>query len=166
MTDVELPDGQRFEHHVWRSPAPASGIVVVADREGQPHVLLLWRHRFTTDTWGWEIPAGRVDEGETPIEAAVRECEEESGWRPSGVTPLGAYHPNNGQSDLTFHLFAATGAEHLGEPTDPNEADRVEWVPVAHIPGLIRRGEVLDGLTLTGLLRAFMDLPGDAEHSP
>ena len=61
MVDVELPSGARFEHHVLRMPAHAAG-VVVDDRERG--VLLLWRHRFITDTWGWEVPAGRVDAGE------------------------------------------------------------------------------------------------------
>ena len=64
LTDIEIPGGPRFDHHVVRMPAEASGTVIdVADRG----VLLLWRHRFTTDTWGWEVPAGRVDAGETPI---------------------------------------------------------------------------------------------------
>ncbi len=46
-------------------------------------VLLLWRHRFITDTWGWEIPAGGIDPGETPPDAAARETLEETGWEPA-----------------------------------------------------------------------------------
>ena len=63
LTDVEIPGGDRFEHHVIRAPAGASGTVVVDAERG---VLLVWRHRFATDTWGWEVPAGRIDEGESP----------------------------------------------------------------------------------------------------
>ena len=63
LVDVELPDGQRFEHHVVRMPNKAAG-AVVHDRDRG--VLLLWRHRFITDAWGWEIPAGRIDPGEEP----------------------------------------------------------------------------------------------------
>ncbi len=48
--------------------------------------------------WGWEIPAGRVDEGENPEDAAVRETTEETGWRPRGVTPLLSYYPAIGSS--------------------------------------------------------------------
>ena len=69
LVDVELPSGRRFEHHVVRMPAAASGVVV--QDPAHDGVLLLWRHRFTTDSWGWEIPAGRIDAGETP-EAAGR----------------------------------------------------------------------------------------------
>ena len=114
LVDVELPSGRRFEHHVVRMPAPAAGVVVTdPDHDG---VLLLWRHRFTTDTWGWEIPAGRVDPGESPIEAGHRETLEETGWRPGPLRSLVSYFPYNGISDGTFHLFAADRAEHVGDP--------------------------------------------------
>ncbi len=99
LVDVELPSGARFEHHVLRMPAQASGVVVdVADRG----VLLLWRHRFITDTWGWELPAGRVDAGETPIEAGARETLEETGWQPGPLAPMFTYFPHNGTSDMTL----------------------------------------------------------------
>ena len=74
LTDVEIPGGECFEHHVVRMPADAAGTVI---HDAERGVLLLWRHRFVTDTWGWEIPAGRVDPGETLEEAAVREAIEE-----------------------------------------------------------------------------------------
>ena len=79
LVDVELPDGQRFEQHVVRMARPVAGAAVIRD-PGQ--VLLLWRHRHVTATWGWEIPMGRVEEGESPEQAAAREVEEETGWRP------------------------------------------------------------------------------------
>jgi hypothetical protein len=58
LTDVEIPGGERFEHHVVRVPNQAAGTVV---RDEQRGVLLLWRHRFITDTWGYEIPAGGLN---------------------------------------------------------------------------------------------------------
>ena len=69
LTDIEIPGGERFEHHVVRVPNNAAGTVVYDPDRG---VLLLWRHRFITDTWGWEIPAGRIDPGESPEQAAHR----------------------------------------------------------------------------------------------
>src|SRR4051794_21019855 len=106
LVDIEIPGGPRFEHHVWRAPRSASGTVVHDPDRG---VLLLWRHRFTTDTYGWEVPAGRVDEGETPERAAARETLEETGWCAGPLRRLTTYFPNNGQSDLAFHLFVADG---------------------------------------------------------
>ena len=44
--------------------------------------------------------------------------------------PLVRFNPSNGSSDQAFHIFLARGATHVGEPPDPSEADRIEWVPV------------------------------------
>jgi 8-oxo-dGTP pyrophosphatase MutT (NUDIX family) len=152
LVDVEIPGGERFEHHVVRT-RPAAGVVVVDDARSS--VLLLWRHRFVTDSWGWEIPAGRVEDGELLADAAAREVLEESGWHPGPLTPLGSYFPNNGVADTAFHLFVAAGATFVGEPTDWSESERVEWVPVAALREAITAGRVLDGMSLTGLCWAL-----------
>lgn len=149
LADVEIPGGERFEHHVMRAPAHASGTVVVDPDRG---VLLLWRHRFITDTWGWEVPAGRIDPGETPAQAAERETLEETGWQPGPLTHLTTYHPNNGQSDLRFHLFRADSATYQCEPLDWSEAERVAWLPGAELRAAVAAGQVVDGLSLTALL--------------
>jgi len=148
LTDVEIPGHSRFEHHVIRMPAAASGVVVSDPARG---VLLLWRHRFATDTWGWEIPAGRIDPGETPIEAGAREAWEETGWRPGPLRPLLSYHPINGTSDATFHLFAADGAVHEGDPHDWSESERIEWRSWEQVREDARAGLVSDGMSLTAL---------------
>jgi 8-oxo-dGTP pyrophosphatase MutT (NUDIX family) len=152
LVDIEVPDGDRFEHHVVRMPNQAAGTVVFVAGRG---VLMLWRHRFITDTWGWEIPAGRIDRGETPLQAAIRETVEETGWRPGRVRPLVTYQPTNGLSDQRFHLFLAGAAEAVGEPTDPGESERIEWVPVDRVAALARDGEIADGLSLTAVLYAL-----------
>lgn len=149
LVDVEVPGHARFDHHVVRFPRPASGTVVVDPDRG---VLLLWRHRFITDTWGWEIPAGGVDEGESAEEAAVRETMEEAGWRPGRVTELFRYHPINGTCDQTFVAFLGEDASYVGPPTDVSESERVEWVPAARVRAEIAAGRVTDGLSLTALL--------------
>jgi 8-oxo-dGTP pyrophosphatase MutT (NUDIX family) len=152
LVDVEIPGGARFEHHVMRLPAPAAGTVVHDPARG---VLLLWRHRFITDTWGWEVPAGRVEAGESIEIAAAREVLEETGWQPGPLTPLLTFHPANGVSDITFHLFVAAGATHVGDPTDRSESERVEWVPVAQVHDALARGDVRDGMSATGLALAL-----------
>ncbi len=152
LVDVEIPDGERFEHHVVRFPNHAAGTIVHDPDRG---VLLLWRHRFITDTWGWEIPAGRIDPGETPAQGAARETLEETGWEPGPLRPLFRYQPTNGVSDQSFHIFVADGATHRGDPTDAAEAERVEWVRVADVRALVRAGQMLDGLSLTSICYAL-----------
>ena len=152
MVDVEVPGGPRFDHHVVRMPQPAAGTVVADPGRG---VLLLWRHRFITDTWGWEVPAGRVDAGESPIEAARRETLEETGWQPGELRPLLSYRPVPGTCDQTFHCFLADGASYVGEPADRSESERVEWVTVDRLRAEIRAGRVSDGLTLVAVLHGL-----------
>jgi 8-oxo-dGTP pyrophosphatase MutT (NUDIX family) len=148
LVDVEVPDGERFDHHVVRTPRPAVGVVV----RSEDAILLLYRHRFITDTWGWEVPAGGVDHGEALEAAAAREVLEETGWSPGPLTGLHGYHPTNGLSDQRFELFLADGATYVGEPSDPAESSRVEWVAKDEVRRLLRDGQVQDGMSLTALL--------------
>ncbi len=150
-TDVVMPDGTQVDHHVVRMPRPASGTIIVD--EGR--ILLLWRHRFITDTWGWEIPAGGIDPGETAEQAAIREATEESGWRPASIEHLCSYFPANGLLDQEFHIFVSDGAVDVGEPTDINEAARIEWHDVGEVRRLLTTGEITDGLSFAALCYAF-----------
>jgi 8-oxo-dGTP pyrophosphatase MutT (NUDIX family) len=153
LADVELPDGERFEHHLVRLPEPAASCVIEDPARG---VLLLWRHRFITDTWGWEVPAGRAEPDEPLAEAAAREALEETGWRPIGpLEPLGSWFPTNGLCDQAFNAFRARGAVHVGDPVDAHESERVEWVPLAEVERHVAEGRVLDGFSLTSLLLAL-----------
>ena len=148
VADVELPDGRHLEHRLIRL-APRADAVVTDD---SGHVLLLWRHRFITGSWGWEIPVGKADPGEDLALAAAREVEEETGWRPGPLRPLLRVEPTPGISDSVHHLYRATRATHIGPPEDDFESSRVEWVPLDAIRGLIGRGEITSGTTLAALL--------------
>jgi 8-oxo-dGTP pyrophosphatase MutT (NUDIX family) len=150
LVDVEVPGRGRWEHHLIRYPHPAVGVIVVRPSDGA--LLLLWRHRYVTDTWGWEVPAGRIEEGEDVATAAVRETEEETGWRPEGLEPLLTYHPMNGTADQTYHLLRSYGATKVGEIVDTHESTRVEWVPADRLAGEIQAGRVTNGLSLTAVL--------------
>jgi 8-oxo-dGTP pyrophosphatase MutT (NUDIX family) len=148
VAEVELPDGHRFGHRWIRTP-PGAGVVAV---DGGDQVLLIWRHRFITDTWGWEIPMGKIEEGELPAHAAAREFEEETGWRAGRLRHLIDVQPTPGLSNSVHHIFQAGEAAHVGSPTDTAEADRVGWVPLAQVPSLTARGDITSGSTLAALL--------------
>lgn len=157
LTTVEPPGVEPFEHHVVRMPGPAAGCVMTRDVDGSQEVLLIYRHRFTTDTWGWEIPAGRVELGESNTDGARREVLEETGWQPAGaLVHVTTFHPSNGSSDQTFHIYTCDGAEHIGDPSDPTEATKIEWMPAEKVLELMRSGDVTDGLSLTALAMAHL----------
>ena len=117
-------------------------------------MLLLRRHRFITDTWGWEIPAGGVDQGETLEQAAERESVEETGWRPLELEYLGFSHPTNGLMEQRFEYFLAPRAEHVGE-FDRTETESIAWFAPEDVRTLIEQAEIPDGLSLTALGLAF-----------
>ena len=146
--DVELPDGRHLDHRLLRMPASAGAIVV--DRHGS--ALLIWRHRFITGLWGWEMPMGRIDHGETPAQAAAREVEEETGWRPGPLRQLARVQPSSGIMDAAHYLFTADGATRTGAAADGFESTRIEWVPLAHVPELIAKQEIVSSSTITALL--------------
>ena len=151
LTDVELPDGTRFDHHVVRLPRPAVGVII---RDADHRVLLLRRHRFITDTWGWEIPAGRVEPDETLEQAAERESIEETGWRPLELEYIGFSHPTNGLMEQRFEYFVAARAERVGE-FDRTETESIAWFAPEDVRTLIEQGEIPDGLSVTALGLAF-----------
>jgi 8-oxo-dGTP pyrophosphatase MutT (NUDIX family) len=148
LADVEFPNGDHADHHLIRARRPAAG-TVIHDRDRG--VLMLWRHRFITDAWGWEIPAGRVEPGEDLAAAAAREALEETGWQPGPLEPLFSYNPTNGLSDQSFHIFLADGAAEVGPPADAKEAERVAWLTVPDVVSEIQGGGVRDGLSLSAL---------------
>jgi 8-oxo-dGTP pyrophosphatase MutT (NUDIX family) len=153
LADIELPDGRRLEHRLIRT-LPGAGSVTVRDG----CVLLLWRHRFITDTWGWEIPLGKIDPGEDPARAAARETEEETGWRPAALTPLLRVAPTAGLSDSVHHVYLARDAEQIGPPVDAYESSEIAWVPLDRLPELIGQGQISSGTTLAALLYARTQL--------
>ncbi|MFF7452892.1 GntR family transcriptional regulator [Kitasatospora sp. NPDC008115] len=148
LVDVEPPGVERFEHHVVR----LQHVAITAVVDDQDRVLMLWRYRFVPARFGWELPGGIVDAGEDAAAAAAREVEEETGWRPATVEHVVTYQPMVGMVDSPHEIFVARGATLVGEPTDAEEAGLIEWIPLAEVPGLIARDELLGSGTLVALL--------------
>jgi 8-oxo-dGTP pyrophosphatase MutT (NUDIX family) len=149
MVDVEAPDGERFEHHVVRMQRVA--VAVVLD-ESQTQLLMLKRHRFIDDSWGWEVPIGIVEAGEESAAAAYREVEEETGWRARRLEKTLSFQPAIGIADTPHDVYVGQGADYIGEPSDVTEAEIVSWVPVRDLSKLVDEGQIRDGATLVAVL--------------
>ncbi len=127
----------------------AVALIVNADEQA----LTLWRYRFATDQWGYEIVGGLVEEGEDPVVTAAREAVEETGWRPVGEPEhLVSFQPLPGMVDSMIHAYLWREAEKVGEPTDGEEAARIEWIAVDRLVELVRRGEVLGAGAIVPIL--------------
>ncbi|MGE5485204.1 MAG: NUDIX hydrolase [Ignavibacteriales bacterium] len=152
---VQLPGGREAERELVIHPG-ASAVVAV---DGAGEVLLVEQYRYPAGTVLLEIPAGKLDGHETPVECARRELLEETGTSAASWTPLGAVFTTPGFSNEVIHLFLATGLEHCpGAQPDADEVLRVRRVPVEDAVGMIRRGEIRDAKTIVGLLRALEGL--------
>jgi 8-oxo-dGTP pyrophosphatase MutT (NUDIX family) len=150
VVGIELPDGTTFEQYVLRLPAAA---IVVVLRESA--VLMMWRHRFVLDRWVWELPGGYLDASEDAAAAAVREVEEETGWRPGPVERLLAFQPMVSTINSENVVFLARGATRVASSGDVNEAAQVAWIPLVEVREMIYRGEIVGSSSVVGLLAAM-----------
>lgn len=152
LTDVELPDGDRFEHHtLWLPPAAMTALL----NDAGTHVLLMWRHRFVSNVWNWELPGGLIDDGEEPATTAEREILEETGYKPRELRHLVTFEPMIGMVNNPHHVYLGLGAEQVAEPTEVTEMQHMEWVPLADIPQLIADDKIKNSGTLVALLHVL-----------
>ncbi|WP_405434971.1 NUDIX domain-containing protein [Streptomyces anulatus] len=156
LWDVEPPGVERFEHHVVK----LHHVAITAVVDDQDRVLMMWRYRFVPKQFGWELPGGIVDEGEDPSDTALRETVEETGWRPKSLDHVVTYQPMVGMVDSPHEIFVGHGAERVGDPSDLEEAGHIEWVPLADVPGLMARGELMGSGTLVALLHILATRSG------
>ena len=128
---------------------PRAGIVAV--RNGA--VLMTRQYRFLLNAPTWELPGGKVDDGEQPEFAAVRECLEETGVKCRNLRSLVTYFPGldnfNNRTSLFFSDDTSDDREFI-----PNPAEVVEigWLPLERCLEMVQSGEILDALTVAGLL--------------
>jgi 8-oxo-dGTP pyrophosphatase MutT (NUDIX family) len=149
LADVEAPNGKRWEYHVVHLTRIAIALVV----NQRDEALMLWRYRFPTQQWGYELLGGMVDDGEDAAVTAAREAAEESGWEPIGDGEhLVSFEPLPGQVTAGIEVYLWRGAEYIGEPTETEEVGRVEWVPLSRVPELAQRQELLGSGTLVAVL--------------
>jgi ADP-ribose pyrophosphatase len=148
---VRMANGREVTVDVIRHPP--SAIIVPVPEPGQ--VILIRQYRYPVNRWLWELPAGSVDEGETPEQAARRECHEEIGQVPETVVRLGAMFPTPGYCDEEMFFFRVSG---LREPTpteaaelDEDEDIEVRVFTMKEAREMIRRGEIIDMKTVIGL---------------
>jgi 8-oxo-dGDP phosphatase len=149
--DVGLPDGARVWRHVIHLHQAVS-MVLLDDLD---RVLLLWRHRFAQNRWGWELPGGLVEEDESVSEAVARELEDQTGYRAGETQHLITFQPFAGSVDGEHVVFAGHDVEQVGVAVSLDGIERVAWMALASVPELIAEGKVWNGGSLVGLQQAL-----------
>jgi ADP-ribose pyrophosphatase len=147
---VRLPNGREAEMEMVRHRGATAIVPVLADGT----VLLVRQSRYATGGWLLEIPAGKLDGGESPETCAARETEEEIGYHPTRLEPLGWIWTTPGFTDEKIWLFLATGLEEAQQELEADEILSIERLPLADAVEKALAGEIHDSKSVTALLRA------------
>jgi ADP-ribose pyrophosphatase len=147
--EVRLPHGRTVKMDVVRHPK--SVVLIPVPESG--HVILIKQYRHAVGQWLWEFPAGSVDPGESPEQAARRECHEEIRQVPATIVRLGAFYPTPGYCDEEMIFFRLSG---LAEPSeaaalDDDEDIEVRTFALRDAREMARRGEINDMKTVVAL---------------
>lgn len=150
---VQFPDGSSGELEVIRHPG-ASAIVPVASEPTGPDPVLLMLRQFRHAAGGplWEIPAGRLDPGESPEVCARRELQEEAGVEAGRLERLTTIWTTPGFTDEAIHLFWAGDLKTVAHAREPDEFIEVVPRPLSEVLKGIRDGEIRDGKTVVAIL--------------
>jgi ADP-ribose pyrophosphatase len=150
VTEDHATDGAGYE--IRRSVVRHHGSAVMMAVDAKKRVLLVRQYRLPAGKFLWELPAGRLDPGENPLQAAKRELREETGYRARRWRKLVTYYATPGFVAEKMNLFLATDLIE-GEAT-PMDDERIEcrWFSGTEMDRLIRSGKIEDGKTITGYL--------------
>jgi ADP-ribose pyrophosphatase len=146
---VRLPHGRESVQEIVRHSK--SAVLIPVPEPG--HVILIRQYRYSLNAWMWELPAGSADEGETPEQAARRECHEEIGKVPATIVRLAAVYPTPGYCDEEMVFFRVSNLEDPDEEAEVDEDEdiQVKVFELREAREMVRRGEIVDMKTIVGL---------------
>ena len=152
VTEDEASD-KKTNFHIKRSVVRHRGSAVMMAVDDEKRILLVRQYRLPAGKFLWELPAGKLDEGENALTAARRELIEETGYRAKKWSKLAAFYPSPGfvQEKMTIYLAEDLTA---GEAT-PMDDERIEaqWFKRKHVARMIEEGEIEDAKTIIGYYR-------------
>jgi len=150
---IQFPDQSTGQLEMIRHPGAAAVVPFLDEpRAPDPRIYLIRQFRHAANGYIWEIPAGRLDPGETPATCAQRELEEEVGMTADVLARLTTIYTTPGFTDEKIHLYLA---HELKKGTHKREADEFMEVQTrrwSEAMNMIRNGEILDGKTLVALM--------------
>jgi ADP-ribose pyrophosphatase len=150
LETVTLPNGEVAELEIVHHPGGAAVVALDAERR----LCLLRQFRHAAGGWLWELPAGKLDGGEAPLACARRELQEEAGLEARDWHALGRMMSSPGVFTEVIHLFLARGLVPVPAAAEAHEVFEVHWIDWREALRMAQAGEIEDGKTLAGLLRA------------
>jgi ADP-ribose pyrophosphatase len=140
------PSGFEIKRSIIRHPG--SAVMMAMDESGR--ILLVKQFRLPAEQYLWELPAGRLDPGETPLEAAKRELREETGYAARTWNELGSFWPSPGYVAEKMTIYVATDLTEGKQEQMEDERIEIEWFTPERVAEMIRSGEIMDGKTMIG----------------
>ena len=129
------------------------GVAVIAiDDDGM--VFMVRQYRFGAGVETLEIPAGKLEKGENPYEAGMRELREETGYKTDKLTSLGDFLPTPAYCSEKIYLYMANKLEYCGQNLDDDEFLSVEKYPLDVLHEMVLKNEINDSKTVIAILKA------------
>lgn len=139
--------GGEITREVVRHP----GAVLIVPVLTEDELILIRNDRIAPDETLWEFPAGKLEPGEDPLDAARRELEEETGFRAARMEPLGTFYTSPGFADELMHVFVAEQLHEVGQRLEPGEEIEVHHLERDDVLEMARDGRLRDGKTIAAL---------------
>ena len=146
---VQLEDGSTSTREIVHHHGGAC--ILPVDADGNITLVRQFRYAFGEEIW--ELPAGKLEQGEDPFEAAKRELEEECGLTADHYTSLGEFYPTVGYDTEIIYTWVATGLHETHMHLDADEFLTPDRVPLEKAYEMVMRGEIKDGKTIAGILK-------------
>ncbi len=148
--DIILPDGKPAVRELVEH---SGGSAILCEKDGK--ILLVKQFRYPYGEVIYEIPAGKLNEGEDPAETAMRELEEEGGIRAERVEKLFDVYPTPAYTTEIIRIYRAVGIKETKAHLDEDEFLSAVWIEKDKLKEMIARGEIKDAKTLIALLYAL-----------
>lgn len=156
LEQVQLPNGRVAELEIAHHPGGAT--VVAVDAAGR--VCLLRQFRHAAGGWITELPAGKLDDHEPPLQCAQRELAEEAGMSAERWDHLGQFFSSPGVLTEVIHVFLARDLTACAAAPEEHEVFEASWVPLPEAVALATSGRLQDAKTIIGLAWAQARLAG------
>lgn len=154
--EIELPTGKTsFRETVDHS----GGVVILASivKNNEEKILMVKQFRYPLKQVILELPAGKLEKGEDPLDAAKRELIEETGYKAQKWENLGFIHTSAGYSNEKLYLYKATDLDFVGECPDEGEFLKNCEYSKAEVLRMIKSGEITDAKTICAMLKGYIN---------
>jgi len=151
---VMLHEGRETTREIVEHP----DCVAIVAIDAEDNVILVRQFRHAVARELLEIPAGGIEPGEEPLQSALRELEEETGYIAGRMERLGGFYSSPGYSTEFLHLFLATKLEPSPSRAQKDEIIEVVPIPLKQVRSLIISGELQDGKSIAGFFVLFQRL--------